>query len=224
MAEAEHPSPIQMEVQLSRAESPLLDSAQMLYAMLDLRSKEALNVSRRRLNLALVIDRSTSMQGARIRNVKMAAMDLLETLQPDDWLSIVSFSDRAEGRHPANAGQRAAQFQFGHRVSLAARGNGDLPGVAIGVDPGGTPCLPGLRQSRVAADRWADVWRSRTLALHATQQARKYGIGVSAFGIGEDWNDVFLDTLARKGGGVAQYISSPSQMREVLQRGDPGAE
>jgi Ca-activated chloride channel homolog len=215
MAEAEHPSPIQMEVQLNRAELPLLDSAQMLYAMLDLRSKEALNVSRRRLNLALVIDRSTSMQGARIRNVKMAAMDLLETLQPDDWLSIVSFSDRAEVVIPPTPVRERRSFSSAI-ASLLPRGGTEIyQGLLSGLSQVGRHASPDY-VNHVLLLTDGRTYGDEELALHATQQALKYGIGVSAFGIGEDWNDVFLDNLARKGGGVSQYISSPSQMREML--------
>jgi Ca-activated chloride channel family protein len=51
-----------------------------------------------------------------------------------------------------------------------------------------------------------------TEARHASEQ----GIGLSALGIGEDWNDLFLDKLASYGNGISQYISSPSQVRDLL--------
>lgn len=215
MTESEHPSSIQMEVQLNRAELPLLDSAQMLYAMLDLRPQDVHSAFRRRLNLVLVIDRSTSMQGARIRNIKMAAMDLLEALHPDDWLSIVAFSNRAEVVIPPTPVKERRSFSSAI-ASLLPRG--------------GTEIYQGLLSGLTQVQRYASpdyinhvllltdgrTYGDEELALHATKQAHGYGIGVSAFGIGEDWNDVFLDNLARKGGGISQYISSPSQMREML--------
>ncbi len=215
MVKAEHPSPVQMEVQLNRAELPLLDSAQALYAMLDLRPKSICSTFRRRLNLVLVIDRSTSMQGARIRNVKMAAMDLLEALEPDDWLSIIAFSDRAEVVIPPTPVRERHSFSSAI-ASLLPRGGTEIY----------QGLLSGLTQvQRHASPEYVNhvllltdgrTYGDEELSLHATSQARDYGIGVSAFGIGEDWHDVFLDTLARKGGGVSQYISSPSQIRQVL--------
>jgi len=35
-------------------------------------------------------------------------------------------------------------------------------------------------------------------------------------GIGEDWNDLLLDDIAKLSGGVSDYISSPRQIREVF--------
>ncbi|GEM_PF-6174627 len=48
------------------------------------------------LNVCLVIDRSTSMQGPRLDQVKAAAAQLIEGLKPNDQFSVVAFSDRAE--------------------------------------------------------------------------------------------------------------------------------
>jgi secreted protein with Ig-like and vWFA domain len=48
------------------------------------------------LNLSIVIDRSTSMNGPRLDQVKQAAHRIIDSLGPDDILSLVSFSDRAE--------------------------------------------------------------------------------------------------------------------------------
>lgn len=220
MIKADHPSSIQtasiqMEVQLNRAELPLLDSAQMLYAMLDLRPQEIRSAFRRRLNLVLVIDRSTSMQGARIRNVKMAAMDLLEALEPDDWLSIVAFSDRAEVVIPPTSVRERHSFSSAI-ASLLPRGGTEIyQGLLSGLTQVQRHASPAY-VNHVLLLTDGRTYGDEELALHATGQAHEYGIGVSAFGIGEDWNDVFLDNLARKGGGVSQYISSPSQMRQVL--------
>ena len=53
------------------------------------------------LNVCLVLDRSTSMQGERMDAVKAAAIELVRQMRPDDILSIVTFSDRAEIIVPA---------------------------------------------------------------------------------------------------------------------------
>ncbi|MGE5072573.1 MAG: hypothetical protein ACM3MF_04025, partial [Anaerolineae bacterium] len=42
------------------------------------------------------------------------------------------------------------------------------------------------------------------------------GIGISGFGIGGDWNDIFLDTLAGKTGNNSAYISKPQQIQRML--------
>ena len=40
------------------------------------------------------------------------------------------------------------------------------------------------------------------LALNTAKSSFNQGIGISAFGIGEDWNDMFLDKLSQQGGGI----------------------
>jgi Ca-activated chloride channel family protein len=54
------------------------------------------------------------------------------------------------------------------------------------------------------------------MALAAAAAAQSRGIGISAFGIGEDWNDVFLDSLAARGGGMSDYIDEPTKVQRVL--------
>ncbi len=56
------------------------------------------------------------------------------------------------------------------------------------------------------------------LALAAAARVREDGIGISTFGIGEDWNDSFLDDLARQV--VAHHhIDSPSKVRMLWEPG-----
>ena len=53
------------------------------------------------LNLAVVLDRSGSMTGAKIEKAKQAAMQLVDRLRPDDFFSFVIFSDEARLIVPA---------------------------------------------------------------------------------------------------------------------------
>jgi len=49
----------------------------------------------RRLNLAVVLDKSGSMEGAKLeRKTKQAAMQLVDRLAPNDIFSMVIFSDQ----------------------------------------------------------------------------------------------------------------------------------
>src|SRR5476651_1299098 len=53
------------------------------------------------LNLAVVLDKSGSMTGAKLEKTKQAAMQLVDRLAPNDIFSLVIFSDHAEVLVPA---------------------------------------------------------------------------------------------------------------------------
>jgi len=194
---------------------PILDVMQMLYIMLDVRSSNDLQNVRRRLNLSLVIDRSTSMRGARMQNVKVAAHDLLKSLREDDRLSIVSFSDRAEVLAPSTYVRNGRSFNS----AIAALSPGGGTEICRGLSAGIEQVRAGISEdsiNHVILLTDGRTYGDEEQSLSAVRRAAAEGIGVSGLGIGEDWNDLFLDQLARYGGGVAEYIHSPSQLQEVL--------
>jgi Ca-activated chloride channel family protein len=49
-----------------------------------------------------------------------------------------------------------------------------------------------------------------------SDQAKALGVGISALGIGYKWNDVFLDQLASKTGGICKYISNVHEIRNSI--------
>ena len=48
------------------------------------------------LNLCLVVDRSSSMRGERLIQVKEAAQKIVDQMGPEDHFSMVTFNDRAD--------------------------------------------------------------------------------------------------------------------------------
>ena len=53
--------------------------------------------------------------------------------------------------------------------------------------------------------------------IKLARKAAEYGIGISGLGIGEEWNDTFLDSLATRTGGSSAYISNASDIKTFLQ-------
>jgi Ca-activated chloride channel family protein len=52
--------------------------------------------------------------------------------------------------------------------------------------------------------------------MRIADQAAIYGIGISGLGIGAEWNDSLLDTLASRTGGSSMYISQPKDIAKLL--------
>lgn len=189
---------------------------QMLYLLVDVRPSGKTAFKRVPLNICLVIDQSTSMDGDRLNHVKIAAHYIIEELENEDVLGIVSFNDRATVMFPSD---RLRDRQRAHaRVSSiwASGGTEILQGLRAGLEeirryhsPDTLSHLILLTDGRTYGDEEECLSEARRAALE--------GIEISVLGIGEDWNEVFLDQLAKQTGGTSTYIAYPQQIRGVLQ-------
>ena len=93
-----------LNVQISRESLPVMPEEQVLYALFEIKAAKAISKAQRLpLNLCLVIDRSTSMQGPRLDQVKAAAHQMIDSLSESDSLAVVAFSDRAEVAWPSQS-------------------------------------------------------------------------------------------------------------------------
>ena len=54
--------------------------------------------------------------------------------------------------------------------------------------------------------------------LALAEETAALGIGISAFGLGYEWNDKFLDQLVLPSGGQSNHIEKPEQIIEYLQK------
>ncbi|MCU0522412.1 MAG: VWA domain-containing protein [Anaerolineae bacterium] len=209
-------APLVIDATQSRTDLPLVEGEQMLYVTLDLVPRPDLLESRRDLNLALVIDRSTSMRSARIENVKAAALDLVNSLTPDDRLAVIVFSDRAEVVVPSTPVSDRGRIRSAILSIVPEGGTEIYQGLAAGI----AQVRPHTRKdaiSHVLLLTDGRTYGDEGLALAAAARVQADGIGISAFGIGEDWHDTFLDDLARQGGGSSHYIDAPSKVKTALQ-------
>ncbi len=80
----------------SRAKLLQLDEPQVHYLLIDIEPSQDLPEIRPPINLSIVIDRSTSMRGARLDHLRTATLKIMKGLTEGDSTSIVAFSDRAE--------------------------------------------------------------------------------------------------------------------------------
>ena len=188
---------------------------QVVYLLVEIRPNSGSRGKRLPLNLCLVVDRSTSMMGARLNNVKQAANQIIDQLRKGDTLAIVTFSDRAEVVIP---NQPLKKSFAKSKVSTIRAG-------------GGTEILQGVRKGLAEiAKRHSEEVLSHLILLtdgqtygdeeECIKTARRAGarrIGITAMGIGDNWNDELLDQMAEQSGGVSAYISSPERARVLLQ-------
>ena len=188
---------------------------QAYYVLLNVTPASDLPTSRLPLNLSLVLDRSTSMQGMRLQQVKEATRQIIDKLQPEDALSLVVFSDRAEVLLPSQ-----------HNVDKAM-----AKSIASTIQPsGGTEMLQGLlsglseierNQSDTSVNHLILLTDGQTYGdeqgcLEEAKAAGNRQISLSTMGIGSDWNEDLLDQMAALSGGVSTYIDSPRKVVDIF--------
>lgn len=168
-----------------------------------------------RLNLTLVLDRSNSMNGTRLDRVKAAANQIIEQLTANDFLSIVTFNDFAEVVIEAGPVENKALLKA--RVSMIAASGGTeiFKGLSLGVEQNRSKRNNSFVNHVIMltdGNTYGDQDRCLSLAEDLTDE----GIGVSALGIGQEWNDEFLDKLASITGGVAEYVMNANSVQHFL--------
>jgi Ca-activated chloride channel family protein len=205
------------EILLSRNQLCSLYEEQALYLLAVIRPATLVQGKRLPLNLCLVIDRSTSMQGERLEHVKQAAHRIIDELEDDDVLAVVTFNDRAEVILPSRMGVNRAHAKAKIFSMQASGGTEIYQGMQVGLAEiekfhgrHVTSHLILLTDGQTYGDEEDCITEARLAG------ARR--IGITAMGIGEDWNDALLDEIATQSGGVSAYIASPSQVRSLLQQ------
>lgn len=216
-AEAASKSGFSATVLQSRRALLQLDEPQVHYVMLDVMPAPGVEAVRPPVNLCIVVDRSTSMRGARLDQVRSAAQSILESLQENDTASIVAFSDRAEVIvSPDQAKDRAVSRA---RLSLLQAVGGTA--MAAGLETG----LAELRYklNREGVNHLVLVTDGRTYGdeaacLQMGDQAVQDGVTISGIGIGSDWNDRFIDDLTARTGGSVVFLDTPKAVTALLKR------
>ncbi len=213
--------PAFLRTQFSRSMIPRLDEKQIVYTILELSPNlqyptESKEPSTPPLNLSLVLDRSTSMHGERMDTVKSAAIELLRQLRPEDILSIIVFSDRAQVLLPAKHQPNRGEVETQIRMIKAGGGTEIMRGLDAGFfEVRRNLSAESINHIILITD--GQTYGDEEECIKLAQKAAEYGIGISGLGIGEEWNDSFLDNLATRTGGSSAYISNARDIKLFLQ-------
>ncbi len=168
-----------------------------------------------RLNLTLVLDKSKSMSGTRLERVKAAAHQIIDKMKPEDILSVVSFNDYEEVVIEANTVQNKPSLKAKISMISASGGTEIFNGLQAGIQQNRKYLAPRLVNHVVLitdGNTYGDEKKCLSLAKDVTKQ----GIGISALGIGTEWNDVFLDELVGITGGTSSYIRSLDEVGRFM--------
>jgi Ca-activated chloride channel family protein len=208
--------PYDHRILYSRPNLVRLDEAQMLYFILLLEAPaEAREAPSPPLNVCLVLDRSTSMQGEKMDMVKGTAIQVLRNLRPQDLLSVVTFSDRAEVIVPASYYPEKARLEAKLQMIQPSGGTEIYQGLEAGAKEV-MRSVDGKRINHIILLTDGHTYGDDQQCLALASKLAERGVGISGMGIGKEWNDVFLDVLSTRTGGSSAYIAHPQDIKSLL--------
>jgi Ca-activated chloride channel homolog len=192
---------------------------QEVVVKIQLDSETARKPNRLPLNIAVVVDHSGSMAGAKIEKTRQAAMQLIDQLTPQDYLALVEFDDRVNVLFPSQ--------QVLDREALKAQVQRIEPGgstaLYAGVEAGGKQLLDiesrSERINRVIllSDGLANVGPSSTSAMKGLGRSlSRQGVSVTTIGVGDDYNEDLMSGLAEASDANYYYVQDAEKLLEIF--------
>jgi uncharacterized protein YegL len=207
---------IRLQRTLSRTVLGESTEQQLLYVLLEATPEGlAAQLPKLPLNLCLVIDRSSSMRGDRLAQVKEAAGKIIDQLSQDDYFSLVVFNDRADVVVPAQRVTDKSDLKRAVGTVEAAGGTEMANGMALALQEIQKPLLArGISRMLLLTD--GRTYGDESRCVEITRRAQGRGIGLTALGVGNEWNEDLLETMTARENSRAQYIASSQDITTVF--------
>lgn len=169
------------------------------------------------VNLCLVLDRSGSMAGAKLRAMKEAAKQVVDRLSQEDILAVIIFDDASPADMVIPGGPVIDREAIKRQIdSIEERGGTHMStGMRLGLEE----LRHNDRPERVSTmllltdgQTWEDAADCRLLA----EQCGASGIPIHVLGLGigeeSNWDPKLLEDLARLSGGEWMPVEAPEQV------------
>jgi len=171
------------------------------------------------VNIAIVLDKSGSMQGQKIQHAKQAAIKAVNMLGPNDIVSIITYDTNVRVLVPATkASDRHNIINAIHQIQ--AGGSTALFG---GVSKGAYEVRKFISENRVnrvilMSDGLANHGPSTPGELGALGRSLgSEGITVSTIGLGLDYNEDLMTQLAMNSDGNHMFAETPEDVARAFQ-------
>jgi uncharacterized protein YegL len=210
------PPGIRIQRTLSRAALAVSGEQQLLYVLVEA-TPEGLpaQMAKLPLNLCLVVDRSSSMRGDRLAQVKEAAGRIIDQLGQDDYFSLVVFNDRADVVVPATRVMNRVELKGALGRVEAAGGTEMATGMGLALQEIQRPMLSrGVSRIMLLTDGRTYGDESRCVEIARRAQGR--GIGLTALGVGTEWNEDLLETMTASENSRSRYIATAQEVVAVF--------
>jgi Ca-activated chloride channel homolog len=213
------PGEVTLTLRTNKPNFPVTGAPQLAYVLIDATPTDVVANVQMPLNFALVLDQSGSMSGDKMKNMKSAAKMAVDQMGPTDIVSIVTYDETAR--------KIATTQPVTDRAALHRQIDGIKDGGGTAMSVGMRAGLDLLRQNLGAgrASRMILLTDGQTFGDEpACQQiageAGQAGIPMTVYGLGEDWNQQLLESIAHTSGGVSDFIddATPHKIIDEFRR------
>lgn len=172
------------------------------------------------LNLGLVLDRSGSMAAAnKMPLVHQAAAFAIEQLLPTDRVSVTVYDEVIETIVPSTLATDKPEI-IRKLNSVGPRGSTDLHGgwEAGAKQTSAHMVAGGLNRVLLMTDGLANHGTTDPNAIERDVKSfANRGVSTSTLGVGNDYNELLLERMARASDGNYYYVESPLQLADLFQ-------
>ena len=183
--------------------------------------KEDPSKPRPNLNLALVIDRSGSMESkGKLDYARRASHILVDSMKPSDQIAVVEYDDQITLLWPSSPVESPEIIK---RLidTLIPRGRTNLTGGMMkGVDEVlGNLDKEYLNRVLLLSDGLANEGVTDPSEIkRLVREARRRGVHISTMGLGADYDEDLMQAIAQNAGGNYYFIETPTQMSRIFQQ------
>ena len=171
------------------------------------------------LNLAVVVDRSGSMEGDKLNAVKQALSRLIDQLDGRDRLAIVMFDDRVDVLVESTPVESRDAIKA-KLSDIWARGSTDMASglrtgfAQVALNGGGEGVSDRVMVFTDAMTNTGDTDTETFIAL-ANDNAQR-GVGLTVFGVGTDLNQDLVLAISKLRGGNYFYLKDAAKISTVF--------